>query len=71
MLEDEEQFGSQHRMMHSGKHKNREVIPIALLTDCPRILQAQTFQKTKNVLSDNRKHKKSDRKWLNQSFVVI
>lgn len=44
-VENEEQFESQQRVMSSDKHKNRGIIPFAVLMDSPTMPQAQTFPK--------------------------
>lgn len=44
-VEDKEQFESQQRVMSSDKHRNRGIIPFAVLMDSPRMPQAQTFAK--------------------------
>lgn len=44
-VENEEQFESQQRVTSSDKHKNRGIIPFAVLMDIPMMPQAQTFPK--------------------------
>lgn len=44
-VENKEQFESQQRVMSREKHKNRGIIPFAVLMDSPRMPQAQTFPK--------------------------